>query len=422
MLIKRCLTLSLVLVLAVFVTITPVQALTNGDFNSLYNNTPFYDPSDSTALCGATGGSSVNVSLASADQVAIAKTIMGIAKTDGLDQSGALIGLMVALAESGLKIYANSSVPISLENPAKQAVGNNYDSVGVYQQRPSMTWSTIATGPAAINNKDAVWQLMDPAYSAEAFFGSPPGSKAPAALSKGLLNHSSWQSMEPWLAAQAVQASAYDNGLPYKNQMPAAQALLDKYWDTAAPVALPVSFKAATNTSSSQASWGSCTQDTGTNVDGYINPFKGGGWGLARTDQGVDYTTNDSMPVLAIGDGEIVGTDGSGWPGGVFLYYKLANGPFAGKCIYVAEHLADYLPAGTRIHAGQTIATALPGYPWTEWGWAQGPQTPSVPYNGLADGTPTEGGKAFARFVQSLGAKTLQDPGPGPRYAGATCQ
>jgi hypothetical protein len=37
-----------------------------------------------------------------------------------------------------------------------------------------------------------------------------------------------------------------------------------------------------------------------------------------------------------------------------------------------------------------------------------------VPYGGAADGTPTPGGTAFARFLESLGVKPLDDPGPGP--------
>ncbi|HMC40893.1 MAG TPA: hypothetical protein VKI19_14605, partial [Acidimicrobiales bacterium] len=66
---------------------------------------------------------------------------------------------------------------------------------------------------------------------------------------------------------------------------------------------------------------------------------------------------------------------------------------------------------------GQQIATALPGYPWTEWGWASayGPEpAPSARYGGSADGTATPGGRAFARFLMSLGVSGIENPGPGP--------
>jgi murein DD-endopeptidase MepM/ murein hydrolase activator NlpD len=151
---------------------------------------------------------------------------------------------------------------------------------------------------------------------------------------------------------------------------------------------------------------------------GYVNPFRSGSWSPARTDQGVDWIPNGPSPVVAIGDGVVTySSTSSGWPGGGFITYRLSNGSHAGLYIYVAEHLTNLLPVGTRVSAGQTIATALPGYPWTEWGWASpsGPSpAPSAQYGGAANGSATAGGKAFARFLIEIGARPLQDPGPGP--------
>ena len=135
---------------------------------------------------------------------------------------------------------------------------------------------------------------------------------------------------------------------------------------------------------------------------------------------GVDYIPAQPLPVKAICDGDILSTDGGKWPGGVYIELKLTSGPLVGKCVFIAEHLTNMIAPG-HVTAGQTIATALPGYPWTEWGWSQGHRTPSVPYNGAADGTPMPGGKSFARFLRSLGASTQEDPGPGPLYEGASC-
>jgi hypothetical protein len=156
---------------------------------------------------------------------------------------------------------------------------------------------------------------------------------------------------------------------------------------------------------------------------GYINPFSGQAWGLSRNDQGVDYDPLKVEPIRAIGAGRILDI-GSWGRYGPWFDYKLTGGQFAGKCIYVAEHISSILAPGTSFNAGDTLATAHPGPPWTEWGWAKGPDTPAVTW---AECRCTEqdnvnlGGRAFARFLRSLGAKAEQNPGPGPMYAGGTC-
>jgi hypothetical protein len=150
---------------------------------------------------------------------------------------------------------------------------------------------------------------------------------------------------------------------------------------------------------------------------GYVNPLAGQQWGLARTDQGVDYLPEvPAEPVRAIGAGAVIfSSTSTGWPGGAFISYRLASGPDAGAVVYVAEHLSGLLPAGTEVRQGEQIAAAWPGYPWTEWGWAAcSGDLPAVQYDGAPDGTSMPGGRAFARFMRSLGAATQEDPGPGP--------
>jgi LysM repeat protein len=150
---------------------------------------------------------------------------------------------------------------------------------------------------------------------------------------------------------------------------------------------------------------------------GYVNPFAGGNWSPSRIDEGVDWIPNSTSPVVAIGQGVITYSSmDSGWQGGAFISYRLTSGSHAGYYVYVAENLSNLLPAGTVVSAGQQIATAPPGYPWTEWGWASasGPEpAPSAQYNGAPDGTATPGGQAFARFLMSLGVTGIADPGPG---------
>src|SRR5581483_10573704 len=105
----------------------------------------------------------------------------------------------------------------------------------------------------------------------------------------------------------------------------------------------------------------------------YIDPFAAPGWYPARTDMGVDWFGTRRLPVLAIGDAVILGSDShdAGWPGKHFIWYPLLDGSHAGNIIYVAEHLAHLLRAGAHVRAGQRIAVALPGGTGTEWGWGE---------------------------------------------------
>jgi LysM repeat protein len=152
-------------------------------------------------------------------------------------------------------------------------------------------------------------------------------------------------------------------------------------------------------------------------ASGYVNPFRYGSWSPSRTDEGVDWIPNVTSPVVALGDGIVTYSSmNSGWPAGGFIAYRLTNGSHAGDYVYVAEHITALLPVGSLVSAGERIATALPGYPWTEWGWASasGPEpAPSARYSRGANGIATPGGKAFARFLMELGVTGLQNPGPG---------
>lgn len=154
----------------------------------------------------------------------------------------------------------------------------------------------------------------------------------------------------------------------------------------------------------------------------YVNPFATGSWTVSRTDMGVDYMPNRREPVRAIGRAEILGSSmKSGWPGGGFIYYRLLDGDHRGAIVYVAEHLRWLLPAGTEVAPGQRIATALPGYPWTEWGWATGRGEPRA-YPCYHEGMETNSGREMARFLAVLGATPLARPGPGPdRPSGKLC-
>lgn len=127
-----------------------------------------------------------------------AHEIANQAKTMGLDKLAAKIGIATALVESGnpLKMYANRAVPESLSF-RHDALGSDYDSVGLFQQRNNGAWGTVK-------------QRMTPALSAEMFFAKLQGFD--------------YRSMDPGAAAQKVQVSAFPDR--YGKQMAEAERLL----------------------------------------------------------------------------------------------------------------------------------------------------------------------------------------------------
>lgn len=107
-----------------------------------------------------------------------AQVIYRVGKSLGVSDYGIVIALATAMQESGIRNI-------------------NYgdrDSVGVFQQRPSAHWGTVA-------------EIMNPEYSARAFFGGPKSPTAGAA--KGLLDIKDWSTKTLTEAAQAVQISAF---------------------------------------------------------------------------------------------------------------------------------------------------------------------------------------------------------------------
>jgi hypothetical protein len=110
-----------------------------------------------------------------------AAVIVQVAQDRGLPRRAMLVAMMTGLQESSLRNLANPSVPASLNRP-NEGSGEDFDSLGVFQQRPSQGWGTVA-------------QLMNPRYAAGAFY-------------ERLLKVSDWESKNPGAAAQAVQRSA----------------------------------------------------------------------------------------------------------------------------------------------------------------------------------------------------------------------
>ena len=98
-------------------------------------------------------------------------------------------------------------------------------------------------------------------------------------------------------------------------------------------------------------------------------------------------------------------------PGGGIVVYRLSDGPFAGKYVYMAEHITVSVRTGQTVRPGQQIATLYEGYPWVEVGWAAGPGPEAL---AMADGHrcpcgdpgdwSTIDGRDFDHLLVTLGA------------------
>jgi hypothetical protein len=127
-----------------------------------------------------------------------AVTIVEVGKRMNLPKRASLVAIVTALQETRLRNLANSRVPSSLTG-AHEGVGSNFDSVGLFQQRPSQGWGTAA-------------ELMDPAIAAGRFYAR-------------LAKVSGWEKLSVGAAAQAVQRSAFPSA--YDKHQPQAQKIVD---------------------------------------------------------------------------------------------------------------------------------------------------------------------------------------------------
>ena len=112
------------------------------------------------------------------EMAANARTILSVGRSLGVPEYGLVVALATAAQESGLRNL-------------------NYgdrDSIGIFQQRPSMGWGTPA-------------QILEPTYATRLFFGGPKNPNA--ANSRGLLDIPGWQAKSVTDAAQAVQLSGF---------------------------------------------------------------------------------------------------------------------------------------------------------------------------------------------------------------------
>jgi hypothetical protein len=127
-----------------------------------------------------------------------AATIVAMGQRAGLPEYAYVIAIATAMQETMLRNLANPTVPESLNHP-NDGTGTDHDSVGLFQQRPSTGWGTVA-------------QIMDPSYSATKFYDA-------------LQRVSGWENLAVTVAAQRVQRSAFPEA--YAKHEPRARQIVD---------------------------------------------------------------------------------------------------------------------------------------------------------------------------------------------------
>lgn len=180
------------------------------------------------------------------EQVAIMRTIIGIAKTmqPGKEEEAAIIGLITARVESRFQNYANDGVVTDLDRsntPSSQlehyskleysltlphdAVGTDHSSVGIVQQQViGGSWGTVGDSSWKTDIEGVIKRLMDPAFSISRFYESM--GKIPG-----------WETKPPGDVAQDVQVSAYPD--KYEQQIELAKAIWQQFGADTPALALP---------------------------------------------------------------------------------------------------------------------------------------------------------------------------------------
>lgn len=153
----------------------------------------------------------------------------------------------------------------------------------------------------------------------------------------------------------------------------------------------------------------------------YTNPMSSiGGLSPERIDMGVDYAGYG--PIRALGAGKVIRAsnrdDGplscwgkTCWPGGGIVIYRLSEGPFAGKFVYVAENITVNVKEGQHVKTGQPIATLHDASPNMETGWASGRESETLSFAdnhectcGDPGGWSAIEGRNFNQLLVALGA------------------
>jgi murein DD-endopeptidase MepM/ murein hydrolase activator NlpD len=217
-----------------------------------------------------------------AEQERNASTITNVARGLGLPPRAAVIGVATAIQESMLKNIRHG----------------DRDSQGLFQQRPSQGWGTVA-------------QVTDPIYASNSFF-------------KRLKNVNKWQTKPLTKAAQNVQLSGYP--LAYAKWERAAGELVVKYWGKKAVLTTTSGCDAVEsvgNAANAGGAWALPVENSRVST-----PYKaGGGIWSSGSHTGIDFPVPTGTRVQAVGTGTVVE---AGWGGayGNNVVIKMSDGKY----------------------------------------------------------------------------------------------
>lgn len=130
------------------------------------------------APAAAPSSTSGGITLLDAEMETNARVIVKVGRNLGVSDYGIVIALAAAMQESSLRNIDYGHL----------------DSVGLFQQRPSSGWGTVA-------------QLTNAEHAAKLFYGGP--SNPNKGITSGLLDVAGWSSLTVTQAAQRVQISAF---------------------------------------------------------------------------------------------------------------------------------------------------------------------------------------------------------------------
>ena len=333
--------------------------------------------------CAPGGTLGVPVTGSSEDYI---RTTIGVAKSMGIDEKGQIIAVMTMAQESMFYNYANDGASVdpftriwpapgrafwnetaalSLKYPHDR-VGNNGDSVGLYQQRASMGWANDPGFQATSNPDEAIRRLLDPRWQAQAFYGGPGGPQNP-----GLLDVPNWQSKRPGDVAQIVQGSAHPD--EYHKWEADATALVRANQDAPAlplfgggevvqpgttepsgstQTGTPVSNETST-TSDVQYPLAEGTYRISSPYGSRNDPFSG----ARKSHRAVDFAGEMYTPIYAIADGEVVrvGWDPDGYGNWVVVNHNI-DGTIYSSLYAHMEGDGVYVSLGQQVKKGQKIA------------------------------------------------------------------
>lgn len=228
----------------------------------------------------------------SAEQMGYAAIIANVGAKRGMSVRDQEIAIMTAITESGLRNLRYG----------------DRDSQGLFQQRPSQGWGTVA-------------QVTTPKYAAGKFYSALAGVK-----DRG--------KMSPWMAAQRVQRSAFSDG---RNYLP--------YWDDA--IGIYKAFKKAKASGAGYSGGGDGKAHRPVPRRYGLTQGIHDGWtGFPAVDFGVPIGT----PVYAVGNGTI--TKAKNLSTSYGHYYQINHGGFS--AIYA--HLSSLAGGvGRRVKGGDVI-------------------------------------------------------------------